>query len=289
MESFFQLLVVGIGLGCIYCLVAIEYTLIWKASGLINFAHERFIMLGAYIFAGTCILKLNIPVIPAILVLFALMGIFGIIVAGTIFIPLSRMDSNIYAVMGTIMLGKILAEVARLIWGPAPYNLPSFIKGSYYLGDISISKVYVIIMITTVLLMLFINILFKRTKLGKAMQCVAVDKVAASLMGINVNKNIAITVGLSSIICSIIGILVIPIFNVSLNMATMVALKGFAAGVVGGFGTISGAIAGGLLIGVVESVYTGIGPTVYRDAVAFILLIVFLLIKPTGIMNKKNE
>lgn len=101
------------------------------------------------------------------------------------------------------------------------------------------------------------------------MRCVAQDKNAAALMGIDVSKNIALTVALSSMICCVIGILIIPIFNVSLSMSTMIGMKGFAAGVVGGFGSIPGAIVGGLLIGVVESLYSGIGSTVYRDVVAF--------------------
>ncbi|MEN6316180.1 MAG: branched-chain amino acid ABC transporter permease [Clostridiaceae bacterium] len=287
MESFLQLLVIGIGMGCIYCLVAIEFTLVWNASGLVNFSHDKFIMLGAYFFAGTFMLKLGFPVFIAIIMAFAVMAAFGGITAIGVLNPLSRMSSDIYAVMGTIMLGKIMSEAVRILWGPAPYSLPSFIKGSYHFGNITISRVYVIIIIVTVAFMIFINLLFKKTKLGKAMRCVAEDKTAAALMGINVNMNIAITVGISSVLCCIIGVLIIPIFNVSLNIANMIGLKGFSAAVVGGFGTIPGAIVGGLLIGIIESLYTGVGPTVYRDAVAFVLLIIFLLVKPTGIMSKK--
>ncbi len=289
MTSFLQLLVSGVGMGCIYCLVAIEYTLIWNASGLVNFGHDKFIMLGAYIFAGTLILSLNLPVVVAVLGALALMALFGALSAVGIFNPLSRMSSNIYAVMGTIMLAKILGELARILWGPAPFNLPNFIRGSFYLGEISVSKVYVVIIIVTIAILLGIDLLFKRTLVGKAMRCVAQDKTAAALMGINVNKNIALTIALSSMICCVIGILITPIFNVSLSMATMIGMKGFSAGVVGGFGSIPGAILGGLLIGIVESLYSGVGPTVYRDVVAFVLLIGFLLVKPTGIISAKKN
>jgi len=289
MESIIQLFVIGIGMGCIYCLVAIEFTLIWNASGLVNFSHDKFIMLGAYFFAGTFMLQLGLPDAIAIIAALLVMAAFGGITAVGIFNPLSRMSSDIYAVMGTIMLGKILSEAGRIIWGPAPFSLPTFIKGSFHVGNITLSKVYVIIIGVTIVTMIFINILFKKTKLGKAMRCVAEDKTAAALMGINVNRNIAITIAISAILCGIISILIIPIFNVSLNIANMIGLKGFAAGVVGGFGTIPGAIVGGLLIGLTESIYTGFGPTVYRDAVAFILLIIFLLVKPTGIISKKTS
>ena len=288
MVTFLQLLVSGIGMGCIYCMVAIEYTLIWNASGLVNFGHEKFIMLGAYIFAGTLMLKLGVPSGAAILITILIMFLFGALTAVGVFIPLSRLNSNIFAVMGTLMLSEVLNEAARLIWGPAPFNLPDFIKGSYNVGGVSIPKVYAVIVVVSMLLLVSIHLMFKMTKVGRAMRCVAQDKKAAALMGINVNANIMLTVGLSAAICCIIGILIIPILNVKLTMASVIALKGFSAGIVGGFGSIPGAIVGGLLIGIVESLYTGVGPSVYRDVVAFVLLIGFLLVKPEGILKKKT-
>ena len=288
MVTFLQLLVSGIGMVCIYCMVAIEYTLIWNASGLVNFGHEKFIMLGAYIFAGTLMLKLGVPSGAAILITILIMFLFGALTAVGVFNPLSRLNSNIFAVMGTLMLSEVLNEAARLIWGPAPFNLPDFIKGSYNVGGISIPKVYAVIVIVSMLLLVSIHLMFKMTKVGRAMRCVAQDKKAAALMGINVNANIMLTVGLSAAICCIIGILIIPILNVKLTMASVIALKGFSAGIVGGFGSIPGAIVGGLLIGIVESLYTGVGPSVYRDVVAFVLLIGFLLVKPEGILKKKT-
>ena len=275
-------------MGCIYCMVAIEYTLIWNASGLVNFGHEKFIMLGAYIFAGTLMLKLGVPSGAAILITILIMFLFGALTAVGVFNPLSRLNSNIFAVMGTLMLSEVLNEAARLIWGPAPFNLPDFIKGSYNVGGVSIPKVYAVIVVVSMLLLVSIHLMFKMTKVGRAMRCVAQDKKAAALMGINVNANIMLTVGLSAAICCIIGILIIPILNVKLTMASVIALKGFSAGIVGGFGSIPGAIVGGLLIGIVESLYTGVGPSVYRDVVAFVLLIGFLLVKPEGILKKKT-
>ena len=288
MVTFLQLLVSGIGMGCIYCMVEIEYTLIWNASGLVNFGHEKFIMLGAYIFAGTLMLKLGVPSGAAILITILIMFLFGALTAVGVFNPLSRLNSNIFAVMGTLMLSEVLNEAARLIWGPAPFNLPDFIKGSYNVGGVSIPKVYAVIVVVSMLLLVSIHLMFKMTKVGRAMRCVAQDKKAAALMGINVNANIMLTVGLSAAICCIIGILIIPILNVKLTMASVIALKGFSAGIVGGFGSIPGAIVGGLLIGIVESLYTGVGPSVYRDVVAFVLLIGFLLVKPEGILKKKT-
>ena len=118
---------------------------------------------------------------------------------------------------------------------------------------------------------------------------IAQDKEAAALMGINVKKNIAITVAISSVICGVIGILVIPLLSVSHTMASVISLKGFAAGVVGGFGSYTGALVGGLLIGILENLYLAVGPSAYKDVVAFIVLILILMLKPAGIMIKSER
>ena len=125
------------------------------------------------------------------------------------------------------------------------------------------------------------------TKTGKAMRCVSQNKKAAELMGINVKQNIRITGAISAVICMIIGFMVIPLYNVSLNMASMIGLKGFASGVVGGFGYLPGCIVGGILVGLIESMSAFVIPSVYKDAVAFLVLIVFLMVKPSGILGKK--
>lgn len=119
------------------------------------------------------------------------------------------------------------------------------------------------------------------------MRCVAQNKKASSLMGINVSKNICITTGISAIICSIIGILIIPLFNISTTMAASIGLKGFSAGVVGGFGYLPGVIAGGLFIGVMENLAVAVLPAVYKDIVSFVLLILFLLVRPSGFLGKR--
>jgi branched-chain amino acid transport system permease protein len=289
METFLQLFVTGTAMGCIYCLVAIEFTLIWNASGLINFGHDTFIMIGAYIFAGSMIVRCNFSFPVAIICALALMAGFGALVAVGIFIPLSRMSSDLFAVMGTIMLAKIITEVARIFYGAAPFSVPGFLSGTEKFGNIVMPKVYFYIIFMTIIILIGIQLLFTKTKIGRAMRCVAQDKDAASLMGINVRLNIMATVALSTVICGVIGILVIPLFSVDLNMASMIGLKGFAAAVVGGFGSIPGAIVGGLLIGIVEDLYTGIGPAIYKDVVAFTLLIIFLLIKPKGIISRKDK
>lgn len=273
-----QLLISGVAFGCIYCLVSIEYSLLLRASGLVNFAHERFILLGAYVFGATCMQLLGLPVIMAIPLAMLVMAGFSALTAKFIFNPLRNMRSNIFAVGGTLMLGKVITEAVRLIWGPIPLRLEGFISGVFRIGDIVVSKVYIAIIIVSVIFLLFQHWLFTYTKMGKAMRCVNQDKVAAELMGINVTRSITITVILSAMVCLIIGILIIPIFNLDLSMSSTIGQKGFAAGVVGGFGTIAGSIVGGLLIGLAENIFLILGgPSVYKDVVSFVLLILFLI------------
>lgn len=288
MQVFVQLLITGVAMGFIYALVGVEYTLIWNSTGLLNFSHDKFILFGAYIFAGSYVLSLGLPPVLAILCTILTMFLFGVLSAFAIFNPLSKLSTNLFAVIGTVILGRIITELVRLIWGPLPFTLDNFLRGSISLGSIVVSKANIVIIIVCSIVTIGLQVAFKTTKMGKAVRCVAENKTAASLMGINVPKNIAFTVGISAMVCSIIGILVIPIFNVELEMSSMIGLKGFASGVIGGFGYLPGAILGGIILGIVEIFGSMIIPSVYKDCLSFILLIIFLLIKPSGLLGNKK-
>lgn len=282
-----QLLVSGLAMGFIYALVGIEYTLIWNSTGLLNFSHDKLIMLGAYIFAGTFVTGVGFDNPIAIVLTFVIMGIMGVLIANVVFNPLRNMHSMIFAVMGTMLLGRILKEACRLIWGPAPFTVPGWLSGNIKIKGISISRASIIICIVSILVVIMLQLFLNFTKVGKAMRCVAQNKKAAALMGINVTQNICITTAVSAIICSIIGILIIPLFNVSTTMSASIGLKGFSAGVIGGFGYLPGAIVGGIFIGIVENLAVMVLPAVYKDAVSFALLILFLLIRPSGFLGKR--
>lgn len=288
MQVAVQLLITGIAMGFIYALVAIEYTLIWNSTGLLNFSHDKFILFGAYMFAGTYVLGLGLPPVLAIIATIITMFLFGVISAFIIFNPLSRLSTNLFAVIGTVILGRIITESVRLIWGPLPFTLDTFLRGSVHIGTVVVSKSHLVIIVVCSLITGGLQLFFKKTKTGKAMRCVSENKTAASLMGINVSKNIALTVGISALICATIGILVVPIFNVELQMSSMIGLKGFASGVIGGFGYLPGAIVGGILLGVVEIFGSMMIPSVYKDCLSFVLLIIFLLIKPSGLLGHKK-
>ena len=280
-----QLIVSGIAMGFIYALVGIEYTLIWNASGVLNFSHDKMITTGAYIFGGTYILGLGMDFIPGILLSLITVALLGIVVARVIFIPLRNM-TMIYTIMATVMLGKIIVEAIRLLWGPVPFSVPGFLIGTVKVGNVVISIANIAIIAAAAFCVLALQLFLYKTKPGKAMRCVAQNRKAAQLMGIDVRTVMTVTVMISMMICCLIGLLVSPLLNITTTMSNMIGLKGFAAGVIGGFGYLPGAILGGLCIGIVENIASMVLPSGYKDIVAFVLLVGFLLIRPAGITGK---
>ena len=280
-----QLIVSGIAMGFIYALVGIEYTLMWNASGVLNFSHDKMITTGAYIFGGTYILGLGMDFIPGILLSLITVALLGIVVARVIFIPLRNM-TMIYTIIATVMLGKIIVEAIRLLWGPVPFSVPGFLIGTVKAGDVVISIANIAIIAAAAFCVLALQLFLYKTKPGKAMRCVAQNRKAAQLMGIDVRTVMTVTVMISMMICCLIGLLVSPLLNITTTMSNMIGLKGFAAGVIGGFGYLPGAILGGLCIGIVENIASMVLPSVYKDIVAFVLLVGFLLIRPAGITGK---
>jgi len=276
-------------MGCIYGLVGIEYTLVWNSTGLINFAHDKLIMLGAYVFAGTFIVKMGVNPIIGVLATLIVMFLFGSAVAIGIFNPL-RNKPTIFAVMGTVLLGRVISEAVRLIWGPTPFTLPTFLHGIVHIGNIVVATANIWIIVVSAVLVIGLTIFFRTTRTGKAMRCVQHNKTAAALMGIDVTRNIIFTIGLSAMVCTLIGILVIPLFTIDGTIGSMIGLKGFASGLVGGFGYLPGTVVGGIIIGIVENMSTIIIPATYKDVVAFILMVSFLLIEPSGLLGHgKNQ
>lgn len=283
-----QLIVSGIALGFIYALVSIEYTLIFNSTGLLNFSHDKLIMMGAYVFAGQFVLGMGCSYLVATLATIVTMFLLGVLIAKGIFNPLRNMSSPIFAVIGTVIMGRIFKEIARLVWGATAFNIPGYLKGTYKLGDVVITRANVITIVVSIIIVAALQVFFYHTKTGKAMRCVQQNKTASTLMGINVTSNINFTIALSAVICSCIGMLVVSLFSVSLTMSSMIGLKGFAAGVVGGFGSFPGAIIGGIVIGVVENISTLVIPPLYKDCISFVLMIVFMLVRPQGILGKKK-
>ncbi len=283
-----QFIVIGIAMGFIYALVATEYTLIYNATGLVNFAHESFIVLGAYLFGGTFVRALGLPIWLAITLTIISMIAFGVIVSLIVLNPLRNLQFIIYAMFGTMMLSRILIELCRFLWGPLPFTVRGFLRDSIKIGSAALPTSYIYIIAVSIIIVTGLQIFFKTTRTGKAMICVSQNKDAAALMGINVTKNINITVAMSAALCGIIGILSTPLFNINTGMVASTALKGFCAGIIGGFGSYPGAIVGGILVGLLEQFSVLFFPATYKDVLAFGVMIIFLLIRPSGIIKAKK-
>ena len=189
-----QLVISGLALGFIYSLVAIEYTIIFNSTGLLNFSHDKFILIGTYIFAAQFITRMSTNYAVGIISTIIVMCLFGVLVSMGIFNPLRNMASPIFAVMGTVFLGRIITECVRLIWGPIPFTLSGFMKGTVQIGSVIITKANLTIICVSALLVLALQFFFKKTKTGKAMRCVQQNKTASVLVGSNVSRNINITI-----------------------------------------------------------------------------------------------
>ena len=246
-----QLIVSSIAMGFIYALVGIEYTLIWNASGVLNFSHDKLITLGAYIFGGTYIIGLGMGYVPGILLSLITVALIGLVIARVIFIPLPEYDNDLYN-YGYSHVGKILLNLSVCFGGPVPFSVPGFLIGTVKIGSVVISIANIAIIIVAALCVGALQLFLYKTKPGKAMRCVAQNRNASQLMGIDVKHVMMITVAISMMICCLIGLLVSPLLNISTTMSNMIGLKGFAAGVIGGFGYLPGAIVGGLVIGVLR-------------------------------------
>ena len=283
-----QFIVIGVAMGFIYSLVATEYTLIYNATGLVNFAHESFIVLGAYLFGGTFVRALELPIWLSIILTIVSMCAFGVLISTMVLNPLRNLQFVTYAMFGTMMLSRIVTEAIRILWGPLPFAVRGFLRGSVKIGSAALPTSYIFVILASIVIVTALQLFFKFTKPGKAMICVSQNKTAAALMGINVTRSINLTVALSAAICGIIGILSAPLFNISTAMVASTALKGFCAGVIGGFGSYSGAIVGGITIGLLEQFSILFFPATYKDVVAFGVMILFLLIRPSGIVRVKK-
>jgi branched-chain amino acid transport system permease protein len=267
-------------MGFIYGLIAVGLTLIWNTTSMISFANDKVILLSSYLFAITLVSVFGVGVSSVATLL--LIGVFGIAIGVIIFIPLRHKD-HLTSIMATIMLGKMILETVRLHYGASALHLRGFLGGEIRIGEIVTAKAYIYIIVIGIIVAILLQLMISFTKAGKAMICVSVNPTAAALMGINVKRFMRLASALSFVIGAIVGILIIPIFDLTLNMTNMIGLKGFAAAVVGGFGSLPGALGGGILVGLAEN-YGGFFLNAgYKDAIAFILLIVFLMINPKGL------
>ncbi|PKM49563.1 MAG: branched-chain amino acid ABC transporter permease [Firmicutes bacterium HGW-Firmicutes-7] len=288
-ELFFQQLANAISLGSLYALIAIGYTMVYGILRLINFAHGEIFMFGTYI-AFYAMTSFLLPWGGAFLIAIVLTVIFGLLVERAAYKPL-RNSPRMSVMISAIGTSFLIQNLAIVIFGgrPKSFPVPDLFNTVIHLGNISIVSITFITPIITAIVLVFLLYIVDKTKTGMAMRAVSKDYEAARLMGIDVNWVITITFGIGSGLAAIGGIMwglkypsLLPM------MGLMPGLKCFIAAVIGGIGNIRGAVVGGFLLGLIEIMLIAALPalTGYRDAFAFVLLIVILLIKPTGIMGK---
>ncbi|MEA4900269.1 branched-chain amino acid ABC transporter permease [Desulfitobacterium sp.] len=286
LEQFLQLIVNGISLGSIYALMALGYTMVYGIIQLINFAHGDVLMIGAYVGWFT-ITKLHWSFVPALLISMLCAAILGVLIERIAYKPL-RNSSRIAALITAIGVSLFLESTGMLILGPQVRTYPPVLPETVYtIGGISFKYGDIIMLLTSVILMVLLHIIVKYSKIGKAMRAVSLDKDAALLMGINVDNTISATFAIGSALAAAAGVLFGVYFNqIDPLMGIMPGLKAFIAAVLGGIGLIPGAMAGGLILGLVETLVSGFGGSMWRDAVAFLILILVLIIRPNGLLGK---
>ncbi|HEY9472215.1 MAG TPA: branched-chain amino acid ABC transporter permease [Mycobacteriales bacterium] len=285
MQVFLQTVIGGLSLGAIYALVAMGFTLVYRTMGLVNFAHGDVVMVGAYV-ASTFYITAKLPFAVAMVVAMVVTGLIGIIIE-RVLRPLENQDFDLMLI-GTIGFGIMLEALATIIWGAtgravpspvpaAPLNVLGVRIRTYDLAVLAIGAV------AMVLLVFFLQ----RTKRGVAMQAVAMDYEAATAVGIHVGRSNAIAFAVGAGLAALAGGLIGPLLYVHPVMGISLGIKGFAAAILGGFGSVPGAIVGGVAIGLLDSFAAGHFQG-YSELVTFVVFTVLIMIRPTGVFGERT-
>ena len=290
-QTFMQQFVNALSLGSLYALIAIGYTMVYGILRLINFAHGDVFMIGGYL-AFYAVTTFMMPWWIAIIVAIGLTTIFGVGLERVAYRPL-RDSPRISIMISAIGASFLIENLAIVLFDARPkaFPVPDFFASTFVLGDVHVSTVSVVIPIVTAIILGLLLWVVYRTKTGMAMRAVSTDIDAARLMAIDVNRIVAFTFAVGSALAAIGGIMwALKYPRLEPLMGIMPGLKCFIAAVIGGIGSISGAVLGGLLLGLIELMTIAFLPelTGYKDAFAFILLIVVLLVKPTGLLGSKQ-
>uniref|UniRef100_UPI00055CA920 branched-chain amino acid ABC transporter permease n=1 Tax=Anaerovorax odorimutans TaxID=109327 RepID=UPI00055CA920 len=279
----------GISLGSIYALIALGYTMVYGIIKLINFAHGDVYMIGAYIgFAATTYAQLGF--FPALIISMAACAVLGVFVERIAYKPL-RNSSRIAVLITAIGVSLLMEYVMMFFVGAEVRSYPKLLSERVFeIGNVYIKAQQLYIIATAIILMIVLQFIVHKTKTGKAMRAVSIDKDAAQLMGIKVDRTISFTFAIGSAFAGAAGVLVGIYYNsIDPLMGIMPGLKAFVAAVFGGIGSIPGAMIGGLGIGIMETLVSGYWNSMYRDAAVFAFLIIILILKPAGLLGKNTR
>jgi branched-chain amino acid transport system permease protein len=291
LSTFVQQLINGITLGSVYALIALGYTMVYGILKFINFAHGDVFMLGAYIgFLAAVYLKLNL--IGCLIAAMVFCAVCGIVIEKIAYKPLRNLP-KISILITAIGVSLFLENFMQLIMGADSRVFPRLIeeKNYHFLhGTIVVNNKQVYLLIITIILMVVLNYIVKNTKIGKAMRAVSQDMDAAKLMGIDIDRTISYTFAIGSSLAGAAGVLVGLYYNtINPLMGVLPGIKAFIAAVFGGIGVIPGALLGGFSLGIIETFVSGYGSSMYKDAVAFAILVLILLFKPAGLLGKSMK
>ena len=288
-QQLLQQLINGVSMGSIYALIALGYTMIYGLIKLINFAHGDIYMVGAYI-GFFAITKTNFSIVPAILMSMVVTGLLGMLVEKLAYKPL-RHAPRISVLITAIGVSFFLEYTSMYFVSPTPRTFPAvFDSVAINIGPLVINGQQMLILGITCVLMVLLTYIVQKTKIGKAMRAASFDTETAQLMGIDSDRVISITFGIGSALAAVAGVLVGVYYNsIDPLMGIMPGLKAFVAAVLGGIGILPGAVAGGIILGVVEALVSGFLSSTFRDAAAFAILILVLLFKPSGLFGKNTR
>jgi branched-chain amino acid transport system permease protein len=295
MTTFLQQLVNGLSLGSIYALIALGYTMVYGVLRLINFAHGDVYMVGAYVgYYLSRRLRGDEPSIAsALLVMLGSMvacGILGIIIERFAYRPVRR-EARLTLLITAIGVSLLIENLAQLVFGPDPKFFPSLApRADFLVGGVRLTSEQITVIVVSFLLMILLRLFILKTRTGKAMRAVSFNLDAAKLMGISTDWIIAITFALGSALAAAAGVLIgMQIPKIDPLMGILYGLKAFVAAVLGGIGNVAGAVLGGLLIGVSEVMVVGYLSSTYRDAIAFGILILVLILRPQGLLGRVRK
>lgn len=289
MVIFLTRLINGISLGSVYAIIALGYTMVYGIAKMLNFAHGDVIMVGAYVcFFAISSYHLN-PVVGVLLAMLVC-TVLGMVIERLAYKPL-RQASSLAVLITAIGVSYFLQNGAQLLWGTNNKMFPAFLKGNALQlmdGQLKISVTTVVNVVVCVVVMLALTWFTGKTKMGKAMRACSEDKGAAQLMGINVDTTISMTFAIGSALAAVAGVLYMSSYPILVpTTGSMPGIKAFTAAVFGGIGSIPGALLGGLLLGIIEIFAGGYISTQLQNAIVFAVLIVVLLVKPTGLLGKQ--
>lgn len=271
-------------MGSCYTLIALGLTLIFGMLDMVNFAHGDLYMVGAFI-AVACVGTLGVPYYLSILVAMIAVALLGVLLERIAFRPLEK-SSRVNLLVSSIGISIILQNGVQLLWGPDPRPLPSPLANSVFGAfGITLNAQRILVVGVALGLIVLVYLLIQKTNLGIAMRAVALDSEVAALMGVRLNRILAATFALGAGLAAVAGVLLGPMFNVYPTMGVSATLKAFVVVLLGGIGNVAGAIAGGFLLGLMETYTAGYISSEYKDVISFILMILVLLFKPNGIFG----